>query len=394
MSNIISIIKKAFRETDNTLMLLCMAASVFGFVLVRSATEISRGADQIISRDLRTMIIAVGIGIVGALVMSFINYENILRLWPVIAAAGVALMVLTFFIGTGPSDRSDVRSWIRLPGGFFFQPSELLKIMFIITFGAHLDLVKDHIRELKTVLLLVLHGAVAAGLVVVTGDMGSALIFMIIFAVMFFMAGIAPKHIIAAAVLVAAAIPVAWKYVLGEIQKQRIMALIYPEDYPNIIYQQEKGLTAIGAGGWTGMGLMKGTYTQAAKGGVPMRENDMIFSVVGEELGFIGCIFALGIIALIIVKIVSTGHNAKDRAASYMCSGLAAMLAGHVIVNIGMCLKLLPVVGITLPFYSAGGSSNLCLYIGIGLALSIYRYNREGTAVNFTMAKIRTPFYE
>ena len=394
MSNVISVIKKAIRETDITLLLLCMAASVFGFVLVRSATEVSRGADQLISRDLRVMIIAVAGGIFVALVMSFINYENILRLWPLIAAAGVAMMAVTFLFGTGPAERSDVRSWLHIPGmSFYFQPSELLKIMFIITFGAHLDLVKDHIRELKTVLLLCLHGAVAAGSVVVTGDMGRALIFLIIFAVMFFMAGLAPKHIAAAVVLVAAAIPVAWKFVLGEIQKQRIMALLYPEDYPDIIYQQEKGITAIGAGGWTGMGLMKGTYTQAVKG-VPMRENDMIFSVVGEELGFIGCVFALGLIVLIIVKIVNTGHNARDKAASYMCNGLAAMLAGHVIVNVGMCLMLLPVVGITLPFYSAGGSSNLCLYVGIGLALSIYRYNQEGKAVNFRMSKIRTPFYE
>ncbi len=394
MSNIIAVIKKTIRETDNTLLLLCLAASVFGFMLVRSATEVSRGADQLISRDLRTMIIAVAIGLVGAMIMSFINYENILRLWPIIAGAGVAMMILTFLIGTGPSDRSDVRSWIRMPGGFFFQPSELLKIMFIVTFGAHLDLVKDHIGELKTVLLLCVHGGVAALTVVVTGDMGSALIFMIIFAVMIFMAGLAPRHILAAVVLVAAAIPLAWRFVLGEIQKQRIMALLYPQDYPDIIYQQEKGLTAIGAGGWTGMGLMKGTYTQAVKGGVPMRENDMIFSVIGEELGFLGCIFALAVIALIVIKIVHTGHNARDKAASFMCSGLAAMLVGHVVVNVGMCLMLLPVVGITLPFYSAGGSSNLCLYLGIGLALSIYRYNREGTAVNFRMSRIRTPFYE
>ncbi|MBQ6021261.1 MAG: FtsW/RodA/SpoVE family cell cycle protein, partial [Clostridia bacterium] len=237
MSNLISVIKKAIRETDNTLLLLCLAASVFGFVLVRSATEVSRGADQLISRDLRVMLIAVAGGIFIALVMSFINYENILRLWPLIAAAGVAMMAVTFLFGTGPADRSDVRSWLRLPGGFYFQPSELLKIMFIITFGAHLDLVKDHIRELKTVLLLCVHGAVAAGTVVVTGDMGSALIFLIVFAVMIFMAGLAPKHIAAAAVLAAAAVPVAWKFVLGEIQKQRIMALLYPEDYPNIIYQ-------------------------------------------------------------------------------------------------------------------------------------------------------------
>ncbi|MBR1811304.1 MAG: FtsW/RodA/SpoVE family cell cycle protein [Clostridia bacterium] len=392
MSNILSILKKAWRETDNTLLLLCMAASMIGFVLVRSATEYSRADDALMSRDLRAMIIAVVAGLAVALFISFIDYDNIVRLWPIIAGAGIALMLLTLLIGVGPSERSDVRSWIQLPGGFYFQSSELLKIMFIITFGAHLDLVKDHIRELKTVLLLVLHGAIPTLLVVITGDMGSALIFMVIFAVMIFMGGIAPKHIAIAVLAVAAALPFAWRFVLGEIQKERIIALLYPEDYPDIIYQQDLGLTAIGSGGWTGAGLMQGRYTQLGR--VPERQNDFIFTVIGEELGFIGCVFTLLILALIIIKIIHTGKNARDNSTTLMCYGLAAMLTSHIVVNVGMCLMLLPVVGITLPFYSAGGSANLCLYVGVGLALSIYRYNREGTAVNFKMAKIRTPFME
>ena len=256
----------------------------------------------------------------------------------------------------------------------------------------HLDIVKDKIRNFKTVLLLCLHGAVPTLLVMLAGDMGSSLVFLIIFAVMIFMGGIAPKHIALGIAVVAAAVPLAWQFVLGDIQKNRILALLYPEDYPDIIYQQQQGITAIGSGGLNGAGLFQGQYAQSHL--IPEGENDMIFAVIGEELGFLGCIFALFILAMIVLKIVSTGNQSRDHATSLMCYGLAAMLTGQIAVNVGMCLMLLPVVGITLPFYSAGGSSTLCLYVGIGLALSIYRHNREGAAVNFRLSRIRTPFSE
>lgn len=392
MKNLFSTLRKAWRETDRALVLLCMAASSFGCMLVMSATECTRAEGELLSRDLRAMVIAVAAGLIGSLIISFIDCEVFIRLWPLIAVACVGLMVVTRIFGVGPTERSDVHSWLVLPGGYYFQPSELVKIGFIITFGAHLDAVKDHIRELKNVVLLCLHGAIPTLLVVITGDMGSALIFLIIFAVMIFMGGIAPKHIALGVLIVAVAIPFAWRFLLGSIQKMRILALLYPEQYPDIIYQQDKGLTAIGSGGWTGAGLFHGQYTQA--GTVPEHENDMIFTVIGEELGFVGCLFALFILFMIVVKILSTAKLTRDHAASLMCYGLAAMLTGHIFVNVGMCLMLLPVIGITLPFYSAGGSSNLCLYVGIGLALSIYRRSREGNTVNFRMSKIRTPFSE
>lgn len=392
MNNIISTLKKAWRETDRILMLLCITASVFGCILVRSATEISRSENALMSRDLRTMVIAVIGGVIGALIISYIDYELITRLWPLIGGVCILLMVLTLFIGVGPSARSDVRSWLVLPGGYYFQPSELVKIGFIITFGVHLDIVKDRINDIKTVLLLCLHGAIPTVLVIRSGDMGSALIFLIIFAVMLYMGGISNKYITIGVLAVALAVPVAWKFVLGNIQKERILALIYPESYPDVIYQQDRSLTAIGSGGWFGTGLLKGEYTQ--NGVVPENENDMILSVAGEELGFVGCMFAILLLVFIIIKIVKTGNNSRDNSTSLMCYGLAGMLAGHVIVNVGMCLMLLPCVGITLPFYSAGGSSNLCLYVGIGLAMSIYRHNCEGDTVNFKMSKISTPFSE
>ena len=385
-------VKRIISETDKLLILLCVVASVFGAVMVYSATipDITEG--QAYSRDFRTMVIAVVLGLVIAFIISLVDYNIIIKAWPVIAVVCAGLMVLTYFIGVGPDGRSDVKSWIKLPGGLYFQPSELVKIGFIITFGMHLELKHDKINELKTVIFLCVHAAVPTLLVIVTGDLGSALIFMIIFVGMMFMAGLRLLYFGIGIAAVGIATPFIWKFLLKDLQKDRFLALIHPEDYSDIIYQQKNCITAIGAGKLTGMGLFNGTFTQANL--VPEAQNDMIFSVIGEELGFVGCIVALGILAAIIIKIIRTAKTAGDRSAALMCYGLASMLIGHIVVNIGMCLMLLPVVGITLPFYSAGGSSNLCLYIGIGLALSIYRFSLEHNAVNFKLSGIRTPFTE
>ena len=158
------------------------------------------------------------------------------------------------------------------------------------------------------------------------------------------------------------------------------MALFYPDLYPDIIYQQKYGLNAIGAGGFTGQGIFKGQYTQA--GLIPEGQNDMIFSVIGEETGFIGCAVALLLLVLIIIRVITVGKKSQETSTKLICCGIAGMLAGQLIINIGMCLMVMPVVGITLPFYSAGGSANLCVYLGIGLVLSIYRHNCEQETVN------------
>ncbi|MDR1630897.1 MAG: FtsW/RodA/SpoVE family cell cycle protein [Oscillospiraceae bacterium] len=394
MRKIINAFKISIKETDKLLLLLCAAVSAYGIVMVWSATKSAAG-DALLSRDARTMLIAVVLGMIMAIVISFIDSEFIIRLWPLIAFVCLALMVLTLAIGVGPDERPDARTWLRLGSAsapFFFQSSELLKVGFVITFGMHLDLVKDKLNTLKNILFLCLHALVPIALVIVTGDLGSALIFMIIFAGMMFLGGLSLKYLGGGILAIIAASPLVWKFALKNLQKERFLALLYPEQYPAVIYQQEKGMIAIGSGGLFGQGLFQGDYTQA--GIVPMRENDMIFSVIGEELGFVGAAAALLLLAFIVLKIIRTGKQSKDHATALMCYGVAAMIAGHVVVNVGMCLMLLPVVGITLPFFSAGGSSNLCLYIGIGLVLSIYRYNQSRDAVNFHLRTIRTPFLD
>lgn len=384
---------KFLRETDLYLLALCVATSVAGIIAVFSATRFSLEAGEAISRDAIVMIAAVVLGIIICLVISAIDYEVILKLWPVVAGVSVLLMLSLFIWGTGPTERSDVITWLPFRIGSFsiyFQPSELLKIAFIITFAVHIELASDRLDKILNILFLCAHGAAATLLVVITGDMGSALVFLMIFAVMMFMAGIKLRYFAIAILTVVAAFPLVWVKVFNDIQRDRILALIYPESYSDIIYQQLQGKNAIGSGQFTGAGLFKGPYTQ--NGVVPEAENDMILSVFGEELGFIGCMFVMVLFLLMVLRVIKVAQMANDNPGKMMCIGVAAMIASQVIVNVGMCLMLLPCIGITLPFMSAGGSSNLCIYIAMGVVFSVYRVNADRTPVDFRMINVRTPY--
>lgn len=394
MGKVIYWFKDFFKGTDKILLGLCMILSAIGTVVVYSATRINLTEDQVISRDAKTMFLAVVMGICVALVISYFDYEAVARLWPIIAIVCLGLMLSLFVIGSSPEGRDDAISWIKL-GSFYFQPSELLKIGFIITFSVHLDTVGSEINKLKNVILLGIHAMIAVGLVVLTGDMGSALVFMFITIGMLFMAGLQLRYFLFGIGAIGLLAPIAWFEVLSDFQKQRFMAIYAPSSlteatYNEVIFQQERGMNAISSGGAFGAGLFNGTYTQ--NGLVPESENDMIFSVVGEELGFVGALVVLGLLLAIAIKILFVGKKAVSVTGKLICCAVAVMIITQVVVNVGMCLKLLPVVGITLPFMSAGGSSNLCIYIAIGMVLSVYRSSQFREPIEFKYGKLFTPF--
>lgn len=394
MGKVIYWFKDFFKGTDKILLGLCMVLSAIGTVMVYSATRINLTEDQVISRDAKTMFLAVVMGICVALVISYFDYEAVARLWPIIAIICLGLMLSLFVIGSSPEGRDDAISWIKL-GSFYFQPSELLKIGFIITFSVHLDTVGSEINKFKNVILLGIHAMIAVGLVVLTGDMGSALVFMFITIGMLFMAGLQLRYFLFGIGAIGLLAPIAWFEVLSDFQKQRFMAIYSPSSlteatYNEVIFQQERGMNAISSGGAFGAGLFNGTYTQ--NGLVPESENDMIFSVVGEELGFVGALVVLGLLLAIAIKILFVGKKAVSVTGKLICCAVAVMIITQVVVNVGMCLKLLPVVGITLPFMSAGGSSNLCIYIAIGMVLSVYRSSQFREPIEFKYGKLFTPF--
>ena len=369
------------------LLIICLALSVFGIVMVSSAT-FTPSAESKLSRDAKVMILALCLGIAAALVISFIDYDIILKLWPVVAGVSVLLMLLLFKFGVSPDGRSDAFSWFKITNSLYFQPSEVVKIGFIITFAFHLSKVKNNISSIKNVFFLCLHAAIPILLVVLTGDMGSALIFILMFIGMMFVAGVHWLYFPAGFAIIAAASPVIWLKVFDDIQRNRILALFNPEDYTTEIYQQNQALKAIRNGGFYGQGLFMGEMTHSSTNNVPESENDMIFSVICEEMGFIGALILLILFLLLAIKIVHTGKRANNLAAELMCYGVAFMIVSQAIINIGMCTRLLPVIGITLPFISAGGSSVICLYLSIGLVMSIYRSSKGLGYDDFRYARI------
>lgn len=362
------------KGTDFVTLLSALIASAYGLSLVYSATHSSLKDGKIISSDVRSMIVSVLLGVIIAIIVSNIDYEIISKLWPIIAAGCAALMVYTFFFGVAPSARQDAKSWIDLKI-FYFQPSELLKVGFIISFSYHLDLVRDKINKIKTIIPLVIHGAVPIGLVMMTGDAGSALIFLVMFIGMLFFARVNIGYFVAGICAIIVGFTVAWKVgIINGIQRQRIVALFYPNDFADVMYQQTNGKIALGSGGLLGQGYLKGSMTQS--GAVPENQNDMILSVAGEELGFIGALFVVLILGFLVLRVLKTAMSARDYVGYLMCSGISVMLFAQMLVNIGMELSLLPCIGITLPLFSAGGSSSLCIYLALGIALSVYRYSR------------------
>lgn len=393
MKKFFKAIKNFIKETDKVLLLLCLVTSAFGCIVVSSATLWTVDGGGRFSRDFMVMCLAVVLGIIIALIISLIDYEFIMKMAPLIGLFCIGIMVLTLLVGVGPIERPDAKTWLKIGSTFYFQPSEIVKIGFIITFGVHLEKLKNNINHIFSIFQLLLHALIPIALVIKSGDMGSALVFIIITICMLFIAGIHWGYFLAGGLSLFALVPLAWIFVLDNIQKSRILALINPEKYPDIIYQQERGLTAIGSGGITGLGLYKGPLTQTPNA-IPEAENDMIFAVIGEELGLLGCTIALLLLTSIIIRIIRTGRLDRIGNTKVMCYGVAGMIAGQIIINIGMCLMLLPVIGITLPFFSAGGSSNVCIYFSIGLILSFYRYNQQREMIDVRQSNIENPFLD
>lgn len=380
-----------WKSTDKVLLFLCLLASSFGVLMVTSATWHTMKEGAVLPRDSVAMIIAILLGLTIAMIISLVDIDIWCRMWYIWAVLGVLLMIIVFLFGQAPSNRSDARTWINL-GFFLFQPSELVKVFFITTFAVHLDHVREELNKVKNVALLVLHALVPFLLVARSGDDGSALVFLLIAFIMMFIAGIHWQYIIGVLVLAAAAVPLIW-YQFSDFQKQRFIVIVDPDRYPATAYQQNLGLQALSNGGILGKGLFKGPYTQS--GAVPVSESDMIFTVIGEELGTIGCVLAIALLCVIIFRIIRDGRTAIMGPAQYIAFGVASLIAIQAFINIAMVLRIGPVIGITLPFFSAGGSSTLSLYIALGLIFSIYRSVYSQTQeTNFRLIGVRSPFDE
>ena len=361
------------RETDKIMILLTFAATVYGCIAVMSATRYTDSLSQFI-----TQCVAGFGGLIGAMIISNIDFKDMLKLWYLAVPIGLIPVILTFFIGFAPAGTDD-KAWLMLPGGLTFQPSELMKICFIITFAAHLGYAKEHdINKLKTLIPLAAHGLFPVALILVQGDAGTALIFGLIFIAMMFVAGLKIRYYIIAASALIVSSPLIYFFIMNDDQRSRILGIFdLEDDLLGADYQQWQGRIALANGGMTGQGLFKGELTQASI--VPEGYNDFIFVSIGEELGLLGCLAVIILLAAICIRCIRVGRLCTDERGMYIAVGIFAMILGQSLINIGMCISVLPVIGVTLPFFSAGGTSLGCLMIAIGVLLSVYKHRNSRT---------------
>ena len=398
-------IQRYWKRTDKTYLLLCILSSSFA-VLALSSWAAKQGSgfalDDVTGQivgigDYRRALVQAGaaaIGLCVAVLLSNIDYRSLVKVWPVHVAVTWGMVLPTLFIRNvtvGPltigynAGDTDNYSWYKL-GGFTLQPTELAKTSFILTFAMHLNNVRGKINEPKELGKLLLHMLVPILIIHIQGDDGTAIIYGIIACCMMFSAGLSWKYIIGAISAAAVAVAVAFGFFSDKIGKgyqwYRILAVIDPENktgwapsetvWKNIIYQQQRGEIALGSGGIFGNGIFGGSYYS-----VPNAHNDFVLSWIGNATGFVGCCVVLGILFALVCKTFATGARSEDMLGSFICAGIGGALMAQIAVNVGMNLRVLPVIGVTLPFYSAGGSSVLMLYICVGLVLSVYMHNTK-----------------
>lgn len=374
-----------FRRMDKILWLIILFISAFSLLLLKSVSRAT------MSDYFTTQLMAIIIGIAGAYIITLVDYNTINNFWYLTAAASLFMMLYTLFFGINISSSGGVNAtaWINIAGRTF-QPSELVKILFILVYAKHLDVLKKSgkIDHPLHVVLLGVHAAVPVLLCHQQGDDGAGVVFVAIFIFMSLSSGIKLRYFAILGILVLIAAPFIWKYVLSEYQVLRFTA-VYNLDDPAVAlnegYQQYQGRISIGSGGFAGKGIFGGPRVET--NAVTFQHSDFIFSVAGEELGFIGCCLIIVSLLTLMARIVYVATKSRDDMGRYICFGFFGLVALQTITNIGMCLAILPVMGVTLPFYSAGGSSAACLYLGVGLVQSVYMRRNDGRGIKLKRSR-------
>ena len=360
-----------FRRIDRLLLLLVTLCAGTSVVLLR-ALWVQQITNEVDANDWLVQLISLGLGLAGCLIVSAIDYHKLAKFWFLYAPVALGLVALTFTsLGYG-REGADDRNWIDL-GFIQIQPSEILKLVFLLTFAYHISKVTDKLNQPFQLFLLLIHAAIPMGIVAVQGDYGTAIIFASMTVFMLFAAGLSFWYLLGGTALMPLVIWFVWTYVFGDVHRGRIKVLLHPGTDPQgLEYQQNLGLKAIRSGKLFGLGLNGGDYVS-----VPEMHNDFIFSFIGEAFGFVGAIVVIVILAAICLRIFRDSRAAKDAMGRSICMGVFAIMFTHDLMNLGMVLKVMPVIGIPLPFFSAGGTAMLSMYLCIGLVISAYTHNQK-----------------
>ena len=350
------------------LVTICAGASV---VMLRALWTQNITA-EVDSNDWIVQLISMALGIAGCITVAAIDYHKLAKFWFLYVPPALALCALTFTsLGYG-REGADDRAWIDF-GFVQVQPSEILKLVFLLTYAFHISKVRDKLNQPVHLFLLLLHAAIPAGIVALQGDYGTAIIFASMTVFMLFAAGLSFWYLLGGAALMPLAFWALWTYVFGDVHRNRIRVLLNPGGDPlGLEYQQNLGLKAVHAGKLFGKGLSSSDYVT-----VPEMHNDFIFSFIGQAFGFVGMVTVIVILACICLRIFRDSRAAKDQMGKVLCMGVFAIMFTHDVMNLGMVMKVMPVIGIPLPFFSAGGTAMLSMYLCIGLVISAYTHNQK-----------------
>lgn len=358
--------REKVRRIDYVIIFCILAMSLMSVVTLASA------ADKYGDSFYKTQLISIAMGIVVMGVISMIDYDSLIsKMKVVFFFVSLGLLAVVIIWGKGELGNNN---WISIPGlPFYIQPSEFVKVTYVICLAIHIDMLKKTINRLWSVVQLAIHILLIVGLVLLSGDLGMALVYIAMAVFMLFSAGLSLWYFAFVIVAAIIAFPFIWNY-MPLYQQQRILVGFNPDLDP-----LDKGWQAIAsrkciiAGGFRGAGYDGGSqYFSLVHG-----QSDFLFSVMAEKFGFIGTFTYIVLIVLLVIRILIVAKNARKTYASYICMGMAGMLIAQAAENIGMCLAMLPVVGITLPFFSYGGSSMLSMYICMGVVQSISAHNRK-----------------
>lgn len=361
--------KDFFRKGDMVLLLLCLVTTAFGCLVISSTTN-TMGS-------LRYVIIQIAAALLGVLLFAIVSsidadFFSEHRLALVIFNTVLLLLIIPFGTDNGTGNKS----WLDFP--FLpvnIQPAEICKIAYVLITASVMASHQNRPSHISSVMHIVFHLILLVGLnMIVSRDLGVSLIFVFIFIGMAFAGGVSLIWFIVAAGGIAAVFPFIWNVFLSDYQKNRIEVLFNPDLDPTGIgarYHTVRSLRSLTGGGLFGQGLYQGTRTQTPEA-LYAQHTDYIFSAIGEELGYLGCALVLVLLTLIIARCIWVGNRSQDYMRRLICFGAAAALIFQVISNVGMCIGITPVIGLTLPFISYGGSSIVSLYAMLGLVSGVY----------------------
>ena len=359
------------KKGDWILLLLCLITSGFGCIAIASATNAEKFGDN----NIKYIIIQLAATMLGVMMFAIISSIDVeamseRRNWLVAFNTLLLLMLIPF----GTDNNTGNRSWLDIPlMPVMIQPAEICKITYIIIMASVMNAHQNRISHISSVMHMVLHLGLLVGLnMVLSKDAGVSLIFVFIFIGMAFAGGVSLFWFGLAFSGIAVAFPILWQF-LGDHQKNRILILFDPTIDPlgiNERYHSKINLLSLTGGGLTGQGLFNGNRTQG--GNLFAQHTDYIFSSMGEELGFFGCVMIMLLELAIIARCIYVGIRCQDYIRRLICYGAASALIFQVMINVGMCIGVMPVIGLTLPLISYGGSSVVTIYAMLGLVSGAY----------------------